>query len=459
MGKYTDILDTLLKTKKEKKKKDPTKEEKRTFHDAWVNLALASGYTEKVERYLFEGFIFCGAEPFFEFLNQTNDQNAALAMMFNGKLYGNDYSVTFRMVTHLLALMLNNNAPQNVLAPVIKRMPNVCMNKENKRLGTATKTIEKYFFSVLDSNASFCPLSDIDTKPVFIKEFVALLSSLMTELENNGTAKGIVATNIMKVKAWFLEYSTPNESENQELETEETSKKVSDADKSELGMKKGMVISEELLGGTDSSSSTSENMPSNMSKSTAESNSTEDIVDLSAENMTDIKKDVPVVTHDDGEVVALEPDTVPVDAITQLSDLLEKVNKAVSNIRTQNEQKDSAVDALTELRNADQEKLQLANEQITTLQNEVLTLTEKISVLESDTGMMSQTITQQKTTISQMSTELETRQNSINILRQKLMSAEGEILGLREELTQKNDTIAKREAEIEARKEMADVLS
>ena len=139
--------------------------------------------TGRAEQYLYEGFAFCGAEPFYAYLIQTEDPIATLATLFGGKYYGIDSNVSFRLMAHLLALTLNNNAPKNILAPIIKRLPSACVNKDKKRLGTAEKTLEKYFLAELRPDAELCPLADIGTKPVFINEFVALVSSIMDGIE------------------------------------------------------------------------------------------------------------------------------------------------------------------------------------------------------------------------------------------------------------------------------------
>lgn len=130
MDKYVETLDALMKAKKEKKKKEPTIKEKEAFRSAWLSLVADTGLVGRAEQFLYEGFAFCGAEPFYAYLIQTEDQNATLATMFSGKYYGIDSNVSFRLVTHLLALMLNNNAPRNILAPIIKRLPGACVNKD-----------------------------------------------------------------------------------------------------------------------------------------------------------------------------------------------------------------------------------------------------------------------------------------------------------------------------------------
>ena len=95
MEKYIEILDSLMKAKKEKKKKEPTIKEKEAFRSAWLSLVADAGLTGSAEQFLYEGFSFCGAEPFYAYLIQTEDQNATLAAMFSGKYYGIDSNVSF----------------------------------------------------------------------------------------------------------------------------------------------------------------------------------------------------------------------------------------------------------------------------------------------------------------------------------------------------------------------------
>lgn len=208
MEKYVEVLDSLMQGRKEKKKKEPTAKEKEAFRNAWLGLVSQDGFPGRAEYFLYQGFAFCGAESFYAYLMQTEDQNAILTALFNGKYYGLDSNVSFRLVTHLLVLMLNGNASQNILAPVIKRLPGTCINKDKKRLGTAEKTLEKYFLAELQTNAALCPLSNIEIKPVFVKEFIELVSSLMDGIEKNGSGKKVVVNNIEKVRQWFRAYES-----------------------------------------------------------------------------------------------------------------------------------------------------------------------------------------------------------------------------------------------------------
>lgn len=368
MDKYIETLDALMKAKKEKKKKEPTIKEKEAFRSAWLSLVADTGLAGRAEQFLYEGFAFCGAEPFYAYLIQTEDQNATLATMFSGKYYGIDSNVSFRLVTHLLALMLNNNAPGNILAPIIKRLPGSCVNKDKKRLGTAEKTLEKYFLAELRPDAELCPLADIGTKPVFINEFVALVSSIMDGIENAGSTKGVVVKNIAKIRKWFADY--------------DISQSVS------ADTKTDQVIPE-------------------ATKNTEEKARTISVADNSQEK----KVQTPRV------VVAQPEEKVPSDMIAYLTELLGKAAKVTTDVKAESTQQRVKIDALTQVLEGEQNKIQGANQQISDLQD---TITE---------------------------------------LRKKLSATEGDIFALRQAVAQRDAAIAERDAEIAERVKMAEVLS
>lgn len=210
MNEYITSMETLLRRKKENNKKEPTLVEKSEFLKAWGCLAKEDGYAGRAEQFLYDGFSFCGAEPFYLFLKQATDQNDILKQMFSGKNYGKDSNVTFRLLTHLFALMLNDEAPSNLLAPVIKHFPSACQNKEGKRLGTAVKTLEKYLLNILSPAIVLHPLNEINLKPEMISSFLNVLSSLICELKQTGSLKKTVVSNIARIEKWAGGYLETN---------------------------------------------------------------------------------------------------------------------------------------------------------------------------------------------------------------------------------------------------------
>ena len=367
MEKYIEILDSLMKAKKEKKKKEPTIKEKEAFRSAWLSLVADAGLTGSAEQFLYEGFAFCGAEPFYAYLIQTEDQNATLAAMFSGKYYGIDSNVSFRLVAHLLALMLNNNAPRNILAPIIKRLPGACVNKDKKRLGTAEKTFEKYFLAELHPDVELCPLADIGTKPVFIKEFVTLVSSIMDGIENAGSAKGVVVKNIAKIRKWLADY--------------DTSQSASTDTKAEQLIPASTIVAAEKV----------------------------KIVSV-ADNPPEDRVQAPKV------IVTQPKEEASVDMIAYLTELLGKAAKATAVVKSESTQQRVKIDALTQTLESEQSKLRGANQQIADLQDTITELRKKLSAAEGDIFVLRQTVEQRDAVIAEKNAEIAERVKMAEVL-------------------------------------------
>ena len=367
MEKYIEILDSLMKAKKEKKKKEPTIMEKEAFRSAWLSLVADAGLTGSAEQFLYEGFAFCGAEPFYAYLIQTEDQNATLAAMFSGKYYGIDSNVSFRLVAHLLALMLNNNAPRNILAPIIKRLPGACVNKDKKRLGTAEKTFEKYFLAELHPDVELCPLADIGTKPVFIKEFVTLVSSIMDGIENAGSAKGVVVKNIAKIRKWLADY--------------DTSQSASTDTKAEQLIPASTIVAAEKV----------------------------KIVSV-ADNPPEDRVQAPKV------IVTQPKEEASVDMIAYLTELLGKAAKATAVVKSESTQQRVKIDALTQTLESEQSKLRGANQQIADLQDTITELRKKLSAAEGDIFVLRQAVKQRDAVIAEKNAEIAERVKMAEVL-------------------------------------------
>ena len=367
MEKYIEILDSLMKAKKEKKKKEPTIKEKEAFRSAWLSLVADAGLTGSAEQFLYEGFAFCGAEPFYAYLIQTEDQNATLAAMFSGKYYGIDSNVSFRLVAHLLALMLNNNAPRNILTPIIKRLPGACVNKDKKRLGTAEKTFEKYFLAELHPDVELCPLADIGTKPVFIKEFVTLVSSIMDGIENAGSAKGVVVKNIAKIRKWLADY--------------DTSQSASTDTKAEQLIPASTIVAAEKV----------------------------KIVSV-ADNPPEDRVQAPKV------IVTQPKEEASVDMIAYLTELLGKAAKATAVVKSESTQQRVKIDALTQTLESEQSKLRGANQQIADLQDTITELRKKLSAAEGDIFVLRQTVEQRDAVIAEKNAEIAERVKMAEVL-------------------------------------------
>lgn len=207
MSDLTKNLDNLLRERKESNKKEPSQSDKTSYTDNWMELVHQEGFSVDAEKYLYDGFWFCGTEAYYGYIKSSSIPTETLSSLFQGRYYGKDSNVTFRILTHLLALMLNDNAPSELLAPIIAHFPSACVNKENKRLGTAVKTIEKYFLGTISPSATFLPLSEIELSTGVKNMFVTTLASLLKDLTASGPVKANLAVPFQITSKWLGNYS------------------------------------------------------------------------------------------------------------------------------------------------------------------------------------------------------------------------------------------------------------
>lgn len=207
MSDFAKTLDNLLRERKESNKKEPSQSDKSTYSDNWMKLVRQEGFLGDAEKFLYDGFWFCGSETYYNYIQNAISPSVALSELFQGRYYGKDSNVTFRILTHLLALMMNDNAPSALLAPIITHFPSACVNKENKRLGTAVKTIEKYFLGTISPSATFLPLSEIDLSRGLKNTFSSVFISFLRDLKESGPIKSNLIVPFQITLKWLDDYS------------------------------------------------------------------------------------------------------------------------------------------------------------------------------------------------------------------------------------------------------------
>lgn len=391
-----DTLDYLLKLKSEKKKKDPSKIERDQFFAAWVKLAENEGFSERAERYLYNGLSYCGAKPFKHYLDQLENKEQGLQAFFTGKMYGNNAETTFRLLANLFALLLNDKKTAPLVAAVIVRFPRACFNKDKKRLGNIEDILLKYFFAELAPNTELIPLAEVSVKkPVFITDFIVAMEISLDKIDTSNLSKNKVS-NIAKVRKWIVEYQQRNASE----------EKVAEVPKEKTGDAIPNASPEEVVIPAVSASTADSPIASVVS-------TTEPV--LQAPRQEDEKKEtIPPATE---STTTVPVEDRPADMTAYLIDLISKASKAAAAVKAEGMQQKIKAEALLQELESEQEKVQRANQRIAE------------------------------------------QQDTIADLRKKLAAAEGDIFTLRQDIALRDAVIAERETEIAERIKMADVLS
>ena len=209
MESYIEKLDQLMALKKNKGHKI-SKKEREEFDSAWSELVAAdNGFSERAEKYFYEGAIIVGAKPFVQWVLASEDKYSALDSLFRGRTFGKDTGSTFRILISTLAQLLKEKAEdRNLVCPLIKRIPSSSKNKENKTIGDGHRIILKYFINEIDDTSILPVLSDLDLQPVYIKSFVAVFDELLSRLDVNALSKKVVQS-LVAVNCW-LHPSTPD---------------------------------------------------------------------------------------------------------------------------------------------------------------------------------------------------------------------------------------------------------
>ena len=385
-----DTLEYLLKIKSEKKKKEPSKIERDQFCAAWVRLAASEGYSERAERYLYNGVSYCGAKPFKEYIDQLENKEQGLQSFFAGKMYGTNAETTFRLLAHLFALLLNDKKSRHLVSVIIMRFPHACFNKDKKRLGNIESILLKYFFAELDPNACFVPLAEIGVKkPVFIVDFISAMEAALAKIDPIGLSKSKVA-NIEKVKQWIEEYhqsraagdSSKTIPSNEKVYADSTSNPVD-------GVVSAVSVPAEPV------------IPSAGPVSQVHSPVTE-------------KK--PQVPGESADIAPITVEDIPTDAVTYLIALLTKASKAATIAKSEGVQQKIKIDALTQALESEQSKLRGANQQIADLQDTITELRKKLSAAEGDIFVLRQTVEQRDAVIAEKDAEIAERVKMAEVL-------------------------------------------
>lgn len=352
------ILDDIIEEKKRKKKKAANVQENQQYRTAWTALITNDGFTNQVEKYLYEGVFFCGAEPFAAYLHQTNSPSEVLKSFFGGKMYTADKSATFRLLSHLFALLINDNPPQQLIASIIMRFPAASLNKDKKRLGTAEKTMEKYFFAELNPDAELFPLEELGLKTVFIDEFVQTMKSIIDGIKESGFSNSVCMSNIAKVELWISAYPT-------------TSEKCT----------------------TNNSASEKNEVPSKAAAVQEQRKSLE--INDSPRNTTSNKE--------------IRDNRTFADQNAHLLYLLDQVQQTVSSINSENAQRKRNFLELSRTLSIEKEKLHHASQQLADQLETIVDLRQKLSVAEKDNDCLKEMVAQKDLYIAEKETEIAER--------------------------------------------------
>lgn len=202
-----DNISSLLLSKKSK---DLNAVESKRFTEAWKNLVLCEGFSDRAEALLYNCYSSCGASPLYQYLASSEKCLDELLCFYCGKLYRVNSTKTSSLLFHLLALFLNssNGSSENLdmISSLLDHIPPALKNKEKKLDGNAGVILRKWFLSKLDPSVnlpSFAILQEHGLHKFMIDDFANVINQIMTKEKNFKTCSPTVAQNAVNVQQWL----------------------------------------------------------------------------------------------------------------------------------------------------------------------------------------------------------------------------------------------------------------
>jgi hypothetical protein len=184
-------LDSLLKITK---KSEASKENKDKFFTDLSALLSETGYSAVFEKYLFEGFSFCGARPMFSYLN-TLDISGRFSFVNNiikgGKYRTNEKFISLQLLIHLLAhFIVTYPQEKDSIGILIFCIPGKAKTKTGSICNKLPIILDKYFIKELPLNIVFPDITSILVDHDIKIEFCALFSKAVKEIKDEDPSFG-----------------------------------------------------------------------------------------------------------------------------------------------------------------------------------------------------------------------------------------------------------------------------
>ncbi len=213
MDNHVKKLTGLLSLKKGGKR-EPNSLERKQFEASWTALVKESGFCTEAESFLYDGYTYCGAEPFYAYMKNAESSVDTLNKLYRGKKYRETCVNTSSILIHLFALSLNDsNRDIRVIVSLIQHIPTALKTKEDKLYGQAGRAFKKYLFDKLKPNITYPDIPEMmeaGLREVSIRNFSNVLGEIIEKMDCSKFNKRC-QENIHSVEAWLspLDSSKP----------------------------------------------------------------------------------------------------------------------------------------------------------------------------------------------------------------------------------------------------------
>ena len=195
------VLDELIAINK---KSDASKQKKELYYHEITAMLSDCGLTKQTQKYLIEGFPFCGAAPLAEYLfkGSAEEQNNKIKSFYNSDMMkNNERNIAFKFdVALLLDAVKKYNENPLLLTEIIKDTPVKAKNKKGQTFGDAKKVLSKYLLSDVKSDSFLLNINTVEIKKTLLNAFIKVMSNVLAEIKPSSS---VSPESILTLKCWL----------------------------------------------------------------------------------------------------------------------------------------------------------------------------------------------------------------------------------------------------------------
>lgn len=209
-----EIMNQLLGYKDKHKASNKNRD---AFEKEWLAYVNENGVDETAIKYLFTGFEYKKFHPFTNYMKGRDDKTELVKTFFGSKEFYNNKPKSFRMAINLLGILLAEFPEEyDLMAFVIRRLPDISFGKDKKRYPDIGKIFGKFFISELKPETKFPSKEALALRPAMLGMFISLMNDGLEAFSSQESVKAVEKAIVIHLREWLtglleLEIGKPSE--------------------------------------------------------------------------------------------------------------------------------------------------------------------------------------------------------------------------------------------------------
>ncbi len=200
-----EIMNQLLAYKDKHKASNKNRD---AFENEWLAYVNENGVDETAMKYLFTGFEYKKFHPFTNYMKGRDDKTELVKTFFGSKEFYNNKPKSFRMTINLLGILIAEFPEEyDLMAFVIKRLPDISYGKDKKRYPDIGKIFGKFFISELKPETKFPSKESLLLRPAMLGMFISLMNDGLDAFSSLEGIKANEKAIVIHLREWLAGFS------------------------------------------------------------------------------------------------------------------------------------------------------------------------------------------------------------------------------------------------------------